>query len=1220
MPLGIAAMPALHVVDEAVDLGCAYAGSMESLAANAPARFVNLSSVRGGRPDDLEIQYKNRFEHQFSTLRPKNTFDLVLGFAERQARLEERKDGIEELMARAREARDARDFEAAARHYRLAAYDLQTPIDDSPFSKPMYMHLVSEEDGETKPVGPRLLTEAILESASLSGEGYAVQNVHQLEYLLAHPPAGGFTEADEIRARILMAKSIAAYASKAIHSKIDSLEQAHSLLHEIFYSIDPKKDLEHKELHLFAGTSLVELTAKLFYFASQRGDRKAGDKKSAKDSIEDDGTSEMPGTYVSALQKYLNRLQRVHCPPDVDARIKQIREGTDDDGLIDKLNADRNLIASYRAAIARLFASEEHWYSALIMARTLTSHPLDGTPAARALLKADVFNRFHDGLQFLEPEEIPGSQKDGSFGRWLSQVLHNAKSGSFMESGVVGSAGLLMGLLGDKIASGGEHGLVAATICAGGAYLLNLIRNGVQSEQAKVAWDLGILEREGKEIRRDLLDFAIKTAKSGAWIVPAAFFAFAPDIVSNLMHTQSLFGSEYLNQFGDLFSGIGSSAHSLAGLVEPQGAAAAIEALKETVAGISDIGLGEVGGGALGLYAAAAGTFFALNIFSASFRKKTEKTWWPVALMPGAMFCAAYLGLAIQHAGCDDTWLDRFFRTIPIAIGGVLVMLTSGISTFARKKKQDEKESIWTSLRNSFDPRKNDYSLPLIMIITNGATSAIGGNVQRSFQNPENTVDLMTRGIAMPIGLLLITLGLSGVIKGKVPLKARIDEALQDTEGMGFPTRAYEVFMSAASAVFTSAYSENRLFRTLIYDPPGAIARFALTWDSVTGASVQKAIDLIMGDGASTTTWNETSNTRWERAALLQALHDLSDEMQRINDELDEGKITTEQAAERTYETMKEMRVKLKISAQSMHPTHLAMDHKRYVDSFWPLASITRAFRHPKFTHRVNTHFYQDVYQLLLDSHTDLQDESELKAKEGDKASAGAENNQNKRDSRLRISEEEFETLLTLVRVESAKSVSHDRIRPMVETLILARGSERFGSRIEAFLAANPWIVNVLNIDVGELERMRGSSFVANMTVKASRFLSNRFPKISRALRKAGDFMKKKFPDFHYYLERRKPKMDSGRHPIRRIDHKRFRFAIKTQFKKYERRIRSDRRQPDETELMAELFDIAPFDTTAPDASMKPVEVASPPHRGTTPDDIETMNSVLGEYKNVKFL
>ena len=1221
LPTSAQAMSSLYVLSEPALTQCPYGDSMESLAANAPARFVNLASISGGTPDAKEEEHRTQFENQFKTLRPKTANTIVLNYSARLVRLEERKDGIEERMAKAADARDIGDFAAAARHYRLAAYDLQTPVDNSPFSKPIYAHLV---DVDKNPIGPKLLAEAILESANFSDPTYAAENIHRLNYFIDNPPAGGHAEAVLTKARILKVKNIAEHATKGIHSKVDSLEQAHSQLRSMFYDIDPEKDEAHKELHLFAGTSLVEITARLFFFAHKRGDRKAcagvcdsdiADEKDGEEVTWGNSRKEMPTSHIKALQDYLNDIQRVHAPSNIDSLI----DGNPD--LKDSLNAKRNRIASYRSAIAHLFASQGYWNSALQMARTLTSHPLHGTAAAQALLKAETFNRFTDNVEFLDPESIPDAKKDGSFGKWLQQVLHNAQSVSLMESTAAGSLGLLTGFLGNMAIGDGTHSIAAGTICASAFYLFNLLLNGRNSEPAKVAGDLGILERKRGEILRDFGAFTLKAIKSGVWVVPAALATFAPDVASNLWNTLCLFGGEYLGQLGDLAGGIASSAESFVALSDPENAKAALESMQASAAGLSDIGWDEVLGTSLGLSAAAAGTFFFLNISSDKFKSVTEETWWPVATIPAAMFCATLLGMAIQHAGCDDQWYDRFYRTIPITFGSVLFMLNSGVMGFVRKKKEGQKESLLTSIWDSFNPRKNDYSLPIIMIVTNGATSALGGNVQHAFfSDPKNIAELMTRGVAMPIGLLAITLGLSGVVKGKVPLKARIREALQDTQGMGFGKRAYEVAMSFGSALFTSAYSANRLFRTMIYDPPGAVVRFALGWDTWKSAAVQKIIDMVMGDGASTTTWNETSNTRWERGPLLQALNKLSLEIKSVREEAEAGNITEQKTKERIYEFMKDMRTKLKITGQSMHSFHLAMDHKRKRDFIWPLHSVSRAFRHPKFTHRVNTHFYQDVYQLLMDSHTDLLDAEELKKRDKGKAIDGGGNG--KRDGRLRLTEEEFDALIDLVRVESTKAVSHDRIEPMVQTLLLARDSERFGKRIDDFFTENRWILDTLNIDVAELERRRGSSFMGNIAWK----LSKRFPRFSKAMKSVATFMGTHIPSASALFARLKPDIGTGRHPLRRIDHKRFRGALKSSFKGYERRIRSDRRQPDETELFDELFNIDYYDITEPkpvDTSIRNKPDAAPPgsSRPSIPsEDAKKLREVLGGYSPAKFI
>lgn len=137
---------------------------------------------------------------------------------------------------------------------------------------------------------------------------------------------------------------------------------------------------------------------------------------------------------------------------------------------------------------------------------------------------------------------------------------------------------------------------------------------------------------------------------------------------------------------------------------------------------------------------------------------------------------------------------------------------------------------------------------------------------------------------------------------------------------------------------------------------------------------------------------------------------------------------------------------------------------------------------------------------------------------------------------------------------------------------------------------------------------------------RASRALSKRFPNAMATLRKAGKVMRNKSPEIAYIFDKLEPDVRKGRHPIRRIEHKRFRRAIKTSFDKYERRTKSDRRQPDETKLMGKLFAINPFDTAPRDMEKKPVKVAPPPPPLISEANKQKLHSILGDYKDVKYL
>ena len=378
--------------------------------------------------------------------------------------------------------------------------------------------------------------------------------------------------------------------------------------------------------------------------------------------------------------------------------------------------------------------------------------------------------------------------------------------------------------------------------------------------------------------------------------------------------------------------------------------------------------------------------------------------------------------------------------------------------------------------------------------------------------------------------------------------------------------RLYEITMSAGGALFASSYSLNRVLRAFIYDPPGAFLRMQLGWDSVAGMAAMTTVNMIAFDGASSSTWNETSGTRWGRDSLLLEMstaeveinnvqRNLGTDLKIYEDDPAKQKELREGAQEKIDEALAKLRKKLETAGRSMSPQHLLMDHVDSREHLWAAKSITRAFNPPVFPQMVNVHLFLDIYRLLMDHNTDLFSEEKIVEMDGGKPAKGG-----RRNERRRLTEGEFNVMLHLIKSLATDTNSFHMIRPLLQALVLSRGSPRFGGRINAFLDDYEWILETLDVDIAETEKMRHAGMITDIKndIRKVPWLADRLgigPEEEQSI---------------------------GPSKMKRINRKEFKRAINTSFGAMQQMIAAWGREPLDKQGIADIYRMDPYDTTEP--------------------------------------
>lgn len=298
-------------------------------------------------------------------------------------------------------------------------------------------------------------------------------------------------------------------------------------------------------------------------------------------------------------------------------------------------------------------------------------------------------------------------------------------------------------------------------------------------------------------------------------------------------------------------------------------------------------------------YMAASGATFLAYMFSRDARaslRKTAKMW-----VPGSIMAAAHLGLGIrgEEAGTWDHAERLAISACALGEGALMLILSGTVplpgklrSIRARitgaKNGNGKQQTDVGLLRAMYRAMRDDANWMNInaMAFSMGFGAAFGGEIQKGYLPDHQGLRLVLSAVTT-FGILPVTLLLSGVAKGQIPIVEYMRQSGEDTRGMGPWTRGSELFLSGFDALFRTGYTKNRTVR--VVHPYGdlftAWLRTNVGHDGIIGHAAQAVPNIIMGNGMSTKSSSEMDGTQWQ----LDAPHDLS-QKHNVNPE---GKLLT---------------------------------------------------------------------------------------------------------------------------------------------------------------------------------------------------------------------------------------------------------------------------------------------------------------------------------------
>lgn len=870
----------------------------------------------------------------------------------------------------AREAIRTGDTRVAADNYAAALRLLTAPLDERSIGAPFYSQM---------PRGEELFQEALFGAASYSDPKSAVENLSYLnQYIKALEKREG-AGLDLAKAQILKAYMLMQYATSVPEPQKGVFRKASGIVDGVIADLSGMENGSAASLLFSARLLSVELLARRIELAHNRRDFKA---------------------------------RR--------ALVENVRSTFKDLTSAESTDAQKEVIATYGANTAVLFARLGLWGPALERARSATSHPFETTQAAQRLLTEKIFEPFTDGKRFFDAGEIRLKARSGSWRKRVKAAVAMAHAESLGQTAKYGALGMFAGLVLEAMAQTG-HGVWSAVIFAMLFSMYNRLHNGWKSEEALYAGELGQYDRTVAESAHDVASLTFKGGLDMlAWTVPAAFIesgADGADIFSSTLGNAADLYGKFANGLMNLFVSL-SDPSTYSKMASTLPAPDAFNILYN-------------------VYTKSAGLLFAANLLSPAARRYTEK--YALYFLPGAIMLSADLGMYISgQAPMDFTpnfesakYWDRVERAAIVGGEMAALMLTSGI--LALKNTSTKKQAVLSFL-NSFRPSQANYGLPLAAAIVTGITSPLGGMMQKG-TTPDEFALIAIQGAAITFSILPITLLLSGVLKRTVPIGAGIAEAWQDSKGENIFRRLYETTMGGLAS-WNIPYAHNRIYRSGTLDLLPAGLRAMAGWDTNEGQALMSGTNYFAGNGAATSTWPETAGTQWDRDATVKWTQKAREEIEGIEQQRLAGTLTDEEAKAKKIEALSQLQNFFTTAGQTMHASHLFVDHARIRDRLWPLYSFTRAFVPPTFPLVPNQFLYANIHQILEDGHPE------------------------------KMSSEQVETLLGYALAEAGNPDKYTVLRPLVQTLAMARDSRTFGPLITSFFEANSWILDVLDIDM----------------------------------------------------------------------------------------------------------------------------------------------------------
>ncbi len=933
---------------------------------------------------------------------------------------------LKRRFANARQARSSGELDAAFEHYSESLAVLESPFEAAPDSAPLHRHL---------PDGSALYREALFETAVLSAPKDAPAMLGRLSRLIEWAEATGGEPAHIAQAKLLKAYKIMQHTMSASQPKGALLKEAYKIVQDVRYRLDAKED---SDTGFYAGLLSIELLSRSIAMAHNRRD-------------------------FRERNLFIERQREI---------IKEV--------LADYLTEGRReAIASYIADASILLARLGLWSPALERARTVTSRQLAATAGAMRLISDPLFDPFVDGARILSAAEIKFRSRSGSFVRRFQAALALAHSKGLRESIFAGLFGLFTGF-GASWLMGLDGGSAVAALVGSAALFatLNRLRNGWNTLEARYAANSGVFDSSAVETAQDASRLLMWGGINAAtWLLPAAILNLQGESVS-------VFGST-LRRFLDVYQDLGILAlgkiasaadESIAAFSPSSVADAAYHAFISVSAALAASSLlskdvrktlgklslmfvpgaslfaveaarviaGQSSDGSMNmlynLYINAWAALFLANFFSPTFRNFTSRL--APLFLPGALGLSAEIamGLLGQDPGplpgrlTDPVYLDRIMRASIISTEMMLLQFTAGLLPL--RHGSSVKEALGSAL-DQIKPFRNpqNYMLPITAaVIGAGLMSPLGGAVQdrmtlHGFSNH------LIQGVAISLGMLPITLGIGGALKGFIPYASRLKEAWEDARGLSPPRALFELYMGFMDS-FEVPYVKNRLLREFTMDLPAAALRATVGWDTNPGQLIMSSTNLVSGNAMATSTWPEVSATVWERRAIDHQIDSLAHDLAQADAYLKAGRITAKAASKQKAEAMHETLDFLTKAGQVTHFLHPFMAHKSLSDRLWPLYAITRSIMPPKYPQMPNADFYANFHQML--------------ARPGDEG----------------LSAEGVEALLGFIEHYAKDPENYELLRPLVKTLALSRNSPNHGSRIDDFFAGNPWVTDLLNVDL----------------------------------------------------------------------------------------------------------------------------------------------------------
>ncbi len=743
-----------------------------------------------------------------------------------------------------------------------------------------------------------------------------------------------------------------------------------------------------------------------------------------------------------------------------------------------------------------------------------TNHYLKDSDAATSIIENELISRFvdHNG-KIMQVQDIQREMRQRAVIRALKEGIANAHSPGVFQSMLVGGLGLFGGEA-LNVLSGGDHGFMLPLAGALLMSLGYRLYNGLTTEEAHDAYVYGLEpERSNAQAVKDIGRLAMKTGlDAAAWIAPAYFLEQGHDsIVKGIETVQRGYGI-YGGWISDAVSTVtnpgtygpladpanpaydptaianflyhgytyGSGGVAAANLYartmltpklredNPLMAAVLEGWIKETdkvlpyaAPGLAmlgaDIGMQlfnstpiEVLNGLYFTYSRAAGAMFLAHMLIPETRWHLDKVSW--MFLPAAIGLSADLRLwykkGVPLSAPDPTqleWLYGFLRASIVSTEAIFMMLITKMVRW--EKGKTKKQTVWNFIRALSLSNK---SMAMAIAMVNGLTSPISAEMQPKREEIVTIADACLVGVATAIGNLPFTLGLSGLLKGKIPIRTLASEAWQDSVGQRIDRRVMETVVGGLYA-FTMPYARNRTGRIPIYDVIGSAARARMGVDTEWLSQAAMSLpNMVSGNAVSTLTWPEPSGTKWERASIREMLEKAAGKVRETNAEiadvkqqLSSGLISAEAADASIAKLMKEKAEHFRtvfttfaMSGQRMHPMHLLLPHNRLRDRFLPLWAVKQVVKPGDYPSSTNTDMYANLQQMMEGRYDE------------------------------RIDKAQLEVLLEMILHYAADVNAYKALQPLLMTLALARNNTETGELIREFFDRNPWTLDLLGTDI----------------------------------------------------------------------------------------------------------------------------------------------------------